>query len=330
MSYTVPHTHTRKLQQGLAHHHSHGPVEGADKPCGRRRRRLLFSVCTARALTWLLLALRRIDHHGIRCLHGLRLPLEHLRRQPGGGAASARPSAWFGLGALQFWQRKARRDEPVAHHTPHPADPGGGCLSASRLLRSLRGFEHAIANGAASAAATSEAQPQEEGEDVSDEHRRSITSVTTVPDDDHLASSSSSALALPEAVRHGHALWLAVLVSTEMGLRRWAATPAAHRVGPRVFNARSFRAVLEGACHGLSLPCACSPKPLPDFFRHARQGRKKRTSAGRGPAGAARSARTRRRSAALSAPLCAVHGERSGPPVRADAAALDGLIPGQV
>lgn len=233
MSYTVPHTHTRKLQQGLAHHHSHGPVEGADKPCGRRRRRLLFSVCTARALTWLLLALRRIDHHGIRCLHGLRLPLEHLRRQPGGGAASARPSAWFGLGALQFWQRKARRDEPVAHHTPHPADPGGGCLSASRLLRSLRGFEHAIANGAASAAATSEAQPQEEGEDVSDEHRRSITSVTTVPDDDHLASSSSSALALPEAVRHGHALWLAVLVSTEMGLRRWAATPAAHRVAPR-------------------------------------------------------------------------------------------------
>lgn len=204
----------------------------------------MFSVCTARALTWLLLALRRIDHHGIRCLHGLRLPLEHLRRQPGGGAASARPSAWFGLGALQFWQRKARRDEPVAHHTPHPADPGGGCLSASRLLRSLRGFEHAIANGAASAAAASEAQPQEEGEDVSDEHRRSITSVTTVPDDDHLASSSSSALALPEAVRHGHALWLAVLVSTEMGLRRWAATPAAHRVGPRVFNARSFRAVL--------------------------------------------------------------------------------------
>ena len=206
----------------------------------------MFSVCTARALTWLLLALRRIDHHGIRCLHGLRLPLEHLRRQPGGGAASARPSAWFGLGALQFWQRKARRDEPVAHHTPHPADPGGGCLRASRLLRSLRGFEHAIANGAASAAAASEAQPQEEGEDVSDEHRRSITSVTTVPDDDHLASSSSSALALPEAVRHGHALWLAVLVSTEMGLRRWAATPAAHRVGPRVFNARSFRAVLEG------------------------------------------------------------------------------------
>ena len=189
----------------------------------------MFSACTARALTWLLLALRRIDHHGIRCLHGLRLPLEHLRRQPGGGAASARPSAWFGLGALQFWQRKARRDEPVAHHTPHPADPGGGCLRASRLLRSLRGFEHAIANGAASAAATSEAQPQEEGEDVSDERRRSIASVTTAPDDDHLAS-SSSALALPEAVRHGHALWLAVLVSTEMGLRRWAATPAAHDV----------------------------------------------------------------------------------------------------
>ena len=106
--------HTRnKLQQGLAHHHGHRtrPVEGADKPCGRRRRRrLLLGACTARALTWLLLALRRIDHHGIRCLHGLRLPLEDLRRQPGGGAASARPSAWFGLGALQFWQRKARRD----------------------------------------------------------------------------------------------------------------------------------------------------------------------------------------------------------------------------
>ena len=65
-------------------------------------------------------------------------------------------------------------------------------------------------------------------------------------------------------------------------------------------------------------------------FRHARQGRQKRTSEGRGPTGAARSARTRRRSAALSAPLCAVHGERSGPPVRADAAALDGIIPGQV
>ena len=110
VSYTA---HTRKLQQGLAHHNSHMPVEGADKPSWRRRRRRRrrrrqLGGRTARALTWLLLALRRIDHHGIGCLHWLRPPLEDLRRQPARGwAASARASAWLGLGALQFWQRKA-------------------------------------------------------------------------------------------------------------------------------------------------------------------------------------------------------------------------------
>ena len=98
--------HTRnKLQQGLAHHHGHRtrPVEGADKPCGRRRRRrLLLGACTARALTWLLLALRRIDHHGIRCLHGLRLPLEDLRRQPGGAQPQLGPACGLGWALCSF------------------------------------------------------------------------------------------------------------------------------------------------------------------------------------------------------------------------------------
>eukprot|EP00964_Phaeocystis_antarctica_P142703 scaffold108028_cov70-Phaeocystis_antarctica.AAC.1 len=106
-SKEIPHT-LRKLQQGLAHHHSHRPVEGADKPCGRRRRRRRrLGARTARALVWLLLALRRLDHHGIRRLHRLRPPLEDLRRQARGEAASARASAWFGLGGLQFGPRKA-------------------------------------------------------------------------------------------------------------------------------------------------------------------------------------------------------------------------------
>lgn len=207
-------------------------------------------------------------------------------------------------------------------------------MRACRLLRSLRGLERAVANGAASEAASSEAHPHEEHEDVSNERRCSIASVTTVPDYDHLAS-SSSALALPEAVRHRHALFLGVLVA----MRRWA-TPATHeRACPCSLRAVLENSLAQKACGSRlftwCLLCRATARPSRLFFRiarhrHARQGRQKRTSEGRGPTGAARSARTRRRSAALSAPLCAVHGERSGPPVRADAAALDGIIPGQV
>lgn len=207
-------------------------------------------------------------------------------------------------------------------------------MRACRLLRSLRGLERAVANGAASEAASSEAHPHEEHEDVSNERRCSIASVTTVPDYDHLAS-SSSALALPEAVRHRHALFLSVLVA----MRRWA-TPATHERACRVRYALCWRTLLRRKRVALGFsPGVCFAEPVfrPSrlFFRiarhrHARQSRQKRTSEGRGPTGAARSACTRRRSAALSAPLCTVHGERSGPPVRADAAALDGIIPGQV
>lgn len=65
----------------------------------------------------------------------------------------------------------------------------------------MGGFEHAVANGAASAAAPSEAHPKEEREDASDERCRSIAGVRAVLlDDDQLAAASScSALALPVA-----------------------------------------------------------------------------------------------------------------------------------
>ena len=173
-------------------------MECADKPYGRRRRRRRqLRVRTARAL--LVLALRCINHHCIRCLHGLRPRLEDLRQgaQPQLGLARG-----CGLGALQFWQRRANRVSAVAHRTAHPAEPGGGWgLRASRLLRSLRGFEHAVANGAASAAAPSEAHPKEEREDASDEGCRSVAGIRAASDDDQLAA--SSALALPvAAARH--------------------------------------------------------------------------------------------------------------------------------
>ena len=187
------------LQQGLAHHHSRRPMECADKPYGRRRRRRRrqLRVRTARAL--LVLALRCINHHCIRCLHGLRPRLEDLRQGAQPQLGLARGS---GLGALQFWQQRASRVSAVAHRTDHPAEPGGGWgLRASRLLRSLRGFEHAVANGAASAAAPSEAHPKEEREDASDEGCCSVAGIRTAPDDDQMAA--SSALALPvAAARH--------------------------------------------------------------------------------------------------------------------------------
>ena len=197
------HMHTHfgywALQQGLAHHHSRRPMECADKPYGRRRRRRRrqLRVRTARAL--LVLALRCINHHCIRCLHGLRPRLEDLRQGAQPQLGLARGS---GLGALQFWQQRASRVSAVAHRTDHPAEPGGGWgLRASRLLRSLRGFEHAVANGAASAAAPSEAHPKEEREDASDEGCCSVAGIRTAPDDDQMAA--SSALALPvAAARH--------------------------------------------------------------------------------------------------------------------------------
>ena len=177
-------------------------MECADKPYGRRRRRRRrrLGVRTALALAWLVLALRCINHHSIRCLHGLRPRLEDLRQ---GAQPQLGPARVSGLGALQFGQRRASRVSAVAHRTAHPAEPGGGWgLRASRRLRSLRGFEHAVANGAASAAAPSEAHPKEEREDASDEGCRSIPGVRAVPDDDQLAT--SSALALPVAAA-GHA-----------------------------------------------------------------------------------------------------------------------------
>ena len=139
-------------------------------------------------------------------------------------------------------------------------------MRACRLLRSLRGLERAVANGAASEAASSEAHPHEEHEDVSNERRCSIASVTTVPDYDHLAS-SSSALALPEAVRHRHALFLGVLVA----MRRWA-TPATHeRACPCSLRAVLENSLAQKACGSRlftwGLLCrATSCSPVPSFL----------------------------------------------------------------
>jgi hypothetical protein len=203
-------------------------MECADKPYGRRRRRRRrqLRVRTARAL--LVLALRCINHHCIRCLHGLRPRLEDLRQgaQPQLGLARG-----CGLGALQFWQRRANRVSAVAHRTAHPAEPGGGWgLRASRLLRSLRGFEHAVANGAASAAAPSEAHPKEEREDASDEGCRSVAGIRAASDDDQLAA--SSALALPvAAARHACLRAAPAVAHRTRGSRATAAGRRQHSAG---------------------------------------------------------------------------------------------------
>ena len=176
-------------------------MECADKPFGRRRRRRRrrLGVRTARALAWLVLALRCINHHSIRCLHGRRPRLEDLRQGGQPQLGIARGSGR--LGALQFWQRRASWVGAMAHRTPHPAEPRGGWgLRASRLLRSVRGSEHAVANGAAGAAAPSEAHPKEEREDASDERCRSIAEVRAVLlDDDQLAAASSAVAAARHA-----------------------------------------------------------------------------------------------------------------------------------
>ena len=103
--YAATHFGYWALQQGLAHHHSRRPMECADKPFGRRRRRRRrrLGVRTARALAWLVLALRCINHHSIRCLHGRRPRLEDLRQ---GGQPQLRLARGSGLGALQFWAAK--------------------------------------------------------------------------------------------------------------------------------------------------------------------------------------------------------------------------------
>ena len=102
--YAATHFGYWALQQGLAHHHSRRPMECADKPFGRRRRRRRrLGVRTARAVAWLVLALRCINHHSIRCLHGLRPRLEDLRQAEQPQLRLLRGS---GLGALQFLAAK--------------------------------------------------------------------------------------------------------------------------------------------------------------------------------------------------------------------------------